>query len=75
MENILPSVIIGFLYALTNPAPAVATLLFKLNFLARLAHTFVYAVMPMPQPCRVIAFAVNYLVTIYWAVSVIGYLW
>lgn len=75
MENILPSLIIGFLYVLTNPVPAVATLLFKIGALSRIVHTIVYAVIPMPQPSRVLSFAIHYLITIFMSGSVIMYLW
>lgn len=74
MENLIPGTLIGLLFVLTNPAPAVATLLFKIGALSRIIHTFVYAVMPMPQPSRVLAFIVHYLIVIYMCVSLVMHL-
>lgn len=75
MENILPSMIIGLLYVLTNPSPTLGSMLFKIGAISRIAHTFVYAIIPTPQPSRVLAFAVHYFITIYMAVAVIRHLW
>lgn len=75
MENILPSLVVGLLYVMTNPTPVVACILFKLAACARILHTVVYAILPTPQPSRVLSFAVHYLITIYMAISIICYLW
>lgn len=74
MENILPALTVGLLYVLINPSPVVASLLFKVAAFARIAHTIVYAVMPVPQPARVLAFAVHYVISIYMGISVLTYL-
>ena len=73
LENILPFFVIGYLYILTNPAAATATLLYKVFAGARIVHTFVYAITPMPQPSRALAWFVGFLIEVYMAVSVIAY--
>lgn len=52
LENILPGFLLGFLFVLTNPSPLSAALLFKVGALARIIHTVVYSVFPIPQPAR-----------------------
>lgn len=74
MENILPAYLVGLMYVLINPSPLVACLLFKVAAIARIIHTVVYAVVVIPQPARVLAFAVQYMITVYMAVSVLFFL-
>lgn len=75
MENILPALTVGLLYVLIGPSPAIASRLFKVAAFARIAHTIVYAFMPMPQPARALVFAIHYLISIYMGMSVLTYLW
>ena len=56
LENILPFLVIGFLYALTGPSPTVAWWLLVIFTVARLAHTVVYVA--GLQPWRTVVFAV-----------------
>uniref|UniRef100_A0A087Z4Q3 Microsomal glutathione S-transferase 1 n=1 Tax=Anopheles darlingi TaxID=43151 RepID=A0A087Z4Q3_ANODA len=56
LENILPFFVIGFLYLLTNPAPTLAINIYRLVAASRILHTLVYAVVPVPQPARFLAF-------------------
>lgn len=56
LENILPFLGIGFLYALTGPSYTFASVLFVVFTAARLAYTVVYVA--GLQPWRTIAFAV-----------------
>lgn len=74
MENILPSFLIGLLYVLINPSPAIAPLLFKVAAFARILHTFVYAIVVVPQPARALAFFVHYTITIYMGISILMHL-
>ncbi|XP_034233309.1 microsomal glutathione S-transferase 1 isoform X2 [Thrips palmi] len=69
LENIPAFWITGLLYCLTNPSAYLAINLFRAFTFARIAHTFVYAVVPLPQPSRALSFAVGYAITIYMAVS------
>jgi uncharacterized MAPEG superfamily protein len=56
LENILPFLVIGFLYALTGPSYTVAWWLFVLFTVARLLHTAVYVA--GLQPWRTVSFGV-----------------
>ena len=56
LENIIPFLILGFFYTLTSPAYATALLCFRVFTIARFIHTFVYAIVVIPQPARALAF-------------------
>lgn len=70
MENILPYFIMALIYICTNPSPLIACNLFRLAAVARIVHTLVYAVYPVPQPSRILAFATMLLITFYMAAVV-----
>ncbi|XP_034489523.1 microsomal glutathione S-transferase 1 isoform X2 [Drosophila innubila] len=70
MENILPYFIMALIYVCTNPNPLVACNLFRVAAVARIVHTLVYALYPVPQPSRIIAFATMMLITFYMAAVV-----
>ncbi|KAH8400167.1 hypothetical protein KR215_008134, partial [Drosophila sulfurigaster] len=70
MENILPYFIMGLIYLSTDPNPTVACNLFRVAAVARILHTLVYAVYPVPQPSRILAFATMLLITFYMAAVV-----
>jgi len=71
LENITLFFIIGYIYVLTNPAVGFATLLFRVYTIARIVHTFVYAVVVIPQPARALSWFVGYGITGYMAVQCI----
>ncbi|XP_026283143.1 microsomal glutathione S-transferase 1-like [Frankliniella occidentalis] len=71
LENIPAFWVTGLLYCLTNPAPALAVNLFRAYTAARIMHTIVYAVVPLPQPSRIIVFVVGVTITTYMAISTI----
>lgn len=73
LENVLPLVISGFFYVLTNPPVALAISLFRAAALFRIVHTVIYAVYPLPQPSRAIAFFVPLVITGFMAVKSILY--
>lgn len=73
MESILPYLTVGLFYVLTDPAPTVAMILFKVATIIRILHTFVYAIVVIPQPARAIAFYVHFAITIYMAIASIIY--
>lgn len=73
LENILPFLTAGLFYVLTNPSVWLAITLFKVAAAARIAHTIVYTIVVIPQPARVIAWFVQYAITIYFALSSIWY--
>ncbi|XP_067640990.1 microsomal glutathione S-transferase 1-like [Eurosta solidaginis] len=70
LENILPFFVIGFLYLLINPDAKLAINLFRACAISRIVHTFVYAVVVIPQPSRILAFLVCALATTYMALQV-----
>uniref|UniRef100_A0A3F2YU05 Microsomal glutathione S-transferase 1 n=2 Tax=Anopheles christyi TaxID=43041 RepID=A0A3F2YU05_9DIPT len=73
LENILPFFVIGFLYLLTNPAPWLAINLYRVVAASRILHTIVYAVVPIPQPARFLAFVGAMFPTAYMALQTILY--
>ncbi|EDV34264.1 uncharacterized protein Dana_GF21219, isoform A [Drosophila ananassae] len=70
MENILPYFIMALIYISTNPNQDVACNLFRVASVARIVHTLVYAVYPVPQPSRILAFGTMLLITFYMAAVV-----
>lgn len=68
LENIIPLILAGFFYTLTDPSVFVANNLFRVAAIARLLHTFVYAMVVLPQPARAIAFFVPLVATTYMSV-------
>ncbi|KAG8236606.1 hypothetical protein J437_LFUL016855 [Ladona fulva] len=73
LENIPMFWIIGFLYVLTRPSALIAENLFRLYFVARAIHTFVYAFVVFPQPTRAISFLVGIAVKFYMSLQVLAY--
>nr|ARM39011.1 microsomal glutathione S-transferase 1 [Cydia pomonella] len=71
LENIPAFWLLGALYVTTGPVAAWATLLFRVYTVSRFIHTFVYAVVPMPQPARGIAFGIPYFIKWYMGIQVI----
>lgn len=69
----MPFLAVGLFYVLTNPAVALATLLFKIVAIARILHTIVYTIVVIPQPARALAWFVPYVITAYMAVKVVLY--
>uniref|UniRef100_A0A1L8E4A3 Microsomal glutathione S-transferase 1 n=2 Tax=Nyssomyia neivai TaxID=330878 RepID=A0A1L8E4A3_9DIPT len=67
LENIFPFILVAFFYVLTNPDVWLATNLFRAAAIARIVHTFVYAVYVVPQPARGLAFFVCLGCTLYMA--------
>ncbi|XP_005952478.1 microsomal glutathione S-transferase 1 [Haplochromis burtoni] len=62
LENIIPFVIVGLLYALTGPELSVALLHFRIFAGARIFHTIAY-IGALPQPSRGLSWVVGMLVT------------
>ncbi|KAG7455950.1 hypothetical protein MATL_G00246490 [Megalops atlanticus] len=58
LENIVPFVLIGLLYALTGPDLYTALVHFRVFVGSRFFHTVAYLT-PLPQPCRALAFLVG----------------
>ncbi|KAJ8734013.1 hypothetical protein PYW07_014564 [Mythimna separata] len=73
LENIPAFWVLAALYVTTNPAVAWATLLFRVFTVCRIIHTIVYAVVPLPQPARGIAFGIPLLISFYMGAQVVLY--
>ncbi|XP_022126488.2 microsomal glutathione S-transferase 1-like [Pieris rapae] len=70
LENIPLFWVLGGLYLTTGPSAATAITLFRVYAAGRILHTIVYAVTPLPQPARGIAFGVPMMITLYMGVTV-----
>ncbi|CAH0600476.1 unnamed protein product [Chrysodeixis includens] len=71
LENIPAFWVLGALYLTTGPSAFLATTLFRLFAAGRIIHTIVYAVTPLPQPARGLAFGVPMFINIYMGFKVI----
>lgn len=71
LENIPAFWILGALYVTTGPAAAWATLLFRTYTISRIIHTIVYAIVPLPQPSRALAYFIPYFIMWYMGVQVV----
>merc|ERR1719350_159894 len=70
IENIIPFLILGFIYIFTNPAYSTALLVFRLFAGARILHSIVYLLI-IPQPARAITFFVGVGVNLFMAFKII----
>lgn len=73
LENVVPFLIIGFFFILTEPHVGVACWLIRIASVARILHTIVYAVFPVRQPARAICFYITYIISLYMALSSVVY--
>ncbi|KAM4615569.1 microsomal glutathione S-transferase 1-like [Polymixia lowei] len=76
LENIIPFVVIGLLYALTGPDLSTALLHFRVFVGSRICHTLAY-VLPLPQPSRALSWMTGMAVTFSMAYRVLStlHLW
>ncbi|XP_019400039.1 PREDICTED: microsomal glutathione S-transferase 1 [Crocodylus porosus] len=70
IENIVPFIGIGLLYALSGPDLSTALLHFRIFAVARIFHTIAYLT-PLPQPSRGLSWLVGFVVTISMACRVL----
>ncbi|NXF10362.1 MGST1 transferase, partial [Smithornis capensis] len=70
LENIVPFVGIGLLYALSGPELGTALLHFRIFAGARILHTLAYLI-PLPQPGRGLSWVAGYAVTLSMAYRVL----
>ncbi|XP_063972415.1 microsomal glutathione S-transferase 1-like [Diachasmimorpha longicaudata] len=73
LENILPWAISTAFWLTTSPDPWLAALLIKTFAISRIVHSIVYAIVVIPQPARVLAFGIGFLITIYQCVMTMLY--
>uniref|UniRef100_A0A0P5UUH3 Microsomal glutathione S-transferase 1 n=3 Tax=Daphnia magna TaxID=35525 RepID=A0A0P5UUH3_9CRUS len=71
LENILPFLSLAFVYVGTGPTLGCAKFLFRTFAAARFLHTFVYAVVVIPQPARALAFFGGMVVNLYMAYAIL----
>ncbi|XP_054480673.1 microsomal glutathione S-transferase 1-like [Anoplopoma fimbria] len=71
LENIVPFVLIGLLYALTGPELSAALLHFRVFAGCRIFHTIAY-ISVLPQPSRGLSWLVGVLVTLSMAYRVLS---
>ncbi|XP_056280800.1 microsomal glutathione S-transferase 1-like [Pseudoliparis swirei] len=71
LENVVPFVLIGLLYALTGPELSTALLHFRLFAGSRVVHTVAY-LGALPQPSRALSWMLGMLVTFSMAYRVLG---
>jgi glutathione S-transferase len=71
LENIPMFFAVGALYLTTEPSEELAINLFRAYAAGRVLHTLVYAVKPLPQPSRAIAFSIPFFITVYMGVKVV----
>ncbi|XP_012679220.2 microsomal glutathione S-transferase 1 [Clupea harengus] len=62
LENVIPFLVIGLLYALTGPQLSSALLHFRVFVVSRFCHCVAYLA-PLPQPSRALCFVVGLLST------------
>uniref|UniRef100_A0A8C7XZL2 Microsomal glutathione S-transferase 1 n=1 Tax=Oryzias sinensis TaxID=183150 RepID=A0A8C7XZL2_9TELE len=70
LENVLPFVFIGLLYALTGPSLSTALIHFRIFTGSRFCHTISY-ILALPQPSRGLSYAAGLGVTISMGVQVL----
>nr|UNW37539.1 microsomal GSTs1-2 [Sesamia inferens] len=73
LENIPVFWVLGAMYVTTGPSASLATTLFRVYTAGRILHTFVYAVKPLPQPARGIAFGIPLFISFYMGVKVVQF--
>ncbi|KAF5270797.1 hypothetical protein FQR65_LT05416 [Abscondita terminalis] len=71
LENIPIFFLAGLGYLLTDPCPTMALNVFRAFTLARVAHTFVYAIYVIPQPARGLSWGIGFALTGFMAIKTI----
>ncbi|XP_062339165.1 microsomal glutathione S-transferase 1.1 [Osmerus eperlanus] len=71
LENIVPFIVIGLLYALTGPDLATAVLHFRVFVVSRICHTVSY-VLALPQPSRALSWVTGMFATFSMAYRVLS---
>lgn len=71
LENVLPFLLMSLAYVACSPHPLTAKMLIRIGASARLLHTIVYAVLPLPQPTRAICFFITFGIVCFEAIYVI----
>ncbi|CAG9803738.1 unnamed protein product [Chironomus riparius] len=72
LENVVPFIIICFLFILSEPNEIFASWLIRIVGLSRIAHSIIY-VCQVQQPFRAICFYITYVISLYMILSSIVY--
>ncbi|KAH8420641.1 hypothetical protein KR009_012422 [Drosophila setifemur] len=67
LENVLPFLVMSLVYVASGPHPLTAKLLIRIGASARILHTLVYAIIPIPQPARMVTFFTTFAITAFQA--------
>lgn len=73
LENILPFLIIGIFFILTEPNVVVTCWLFRIVGVVRIAHSIVYAIYPVRQPTRAVLHYTGFVISLYMTMSSVVY--
>lgn len=73
LENVVPFLIVGLLFILTEPHVVVTCWLFRIVGVTRILHSIFYAVYPVRQPVRAILYYITYVIVLYMTLSSIVY--
>lgn len=73
LENVIPFLIIGLFFVLTEPHVGVAMWLIRIVGVTRCSHSIVYAVYPVRQPVRAVLYYISYFISMYMTLSSIVY--
>lgn len=73
LENVVPFLIIGLIFIITEPHVGVASWLIRIVGVTRICHSIIYAVYPVRQPTRAILYYTSYIISLYMALSAIVY--
>ncbi|KAL3288827.1 hypothetical protein HHI36_003275 [Cryptolaemus montrouzieri] len=71
LENVIPFIVIGYLYLATRPPVQLAYILFLTFLLARVLHSICYAVVVARQPMRAVCWGIGFFITGVMTVSII----
>jgi glutathione S-transferase len=72
LENVVPFIIICFLFILSEPNEIFASWLIRIVGLSRIAHSIIY-LCQVRQPFRAICFYITYVISLYMVLSSIVY--
>lgn len=73
LENVIPFIIIGLLFILTEPNVKVGAWLFRIVGIVRILHSIFYAIHPVRQPTRAILHYIAYVISLYMTLSFVVY--
>lgn len=73
LENVVPFLVIGLFFILTEPHVGVTCWLFRIVGITRIAHSIIYAIYPVRQPTRAVLYYIPYIISLYMILSAVVY--